>query len=437
MSDADRHQTDAAFYRQAAATIVTRYAGLLIAVLGSVVIARALGASGRGGYAFVVAAVTTVYSVAHLSVEQALVALWDDEAGQTSLVGSGLVVALVSGVVGCVVLVALVVTGMASLPAGVGLWMVVAGGSVLPLWLASLYVNAVLTNDGRFGVINAVTLMTAVLQVVVLLGLAATGDLTVGAVVLVWAAATALPLLVQLPAVMRHPGIGRPRLAVMRKLVGLGLRYHLGMTALSLVLRVDVLLLASRVSVDQVGVYSLGVTIVELVLMATNSYAQVAVQVQIRGEPRATSGFTAHVARTSLVLAVVMLGVIWATGPFLVVRVFGQSFRGATSVIAMLSPGMAALALQRPLGIYVTRLNRPWPVTIGMVAALAANVLLNLVLIPVWGILGAAVASMLVYVCIAAWTATWFVRSGEVAARELRPRLSDLQQVITSVRGGR
>lgn len=422
-----------AFLKGSLESIGMRYGILVVGFIGSVLIARAIGASGRGAYAFVVTLATTAFSVAHLSVEQAFVALWSRRPS-SDLVGSGAIIATVSGIGAAIVTAVVIWPGLdMEVPRGATAWMVVIGLGTIPLSIASLYGDAALVSQGRIRLMNVIALGVASAQTLVLAILAASGRLSVGVVVILWAAATITPVLPQFAALARDPGLTWPGRRTLGEVVMTGLRYHPGLVALALVLRVDILLLAPRVDVAELGIYSLAVTLVELALRATSASAQVAVQVQVRGEPAESADFTALVARVNAVIGTLAVAGLVLSGPWVIEAVFGPSFAGTAASLTVLAPGIVALSIQRPLGVFLTRLDHPLYVTTAMVIALAVNIVLNLLLIPVWGILGAAVASTVVYIGLLVWAAVWFSRASGHEWQFLVPSSADIRWILRSI----
>lgn len=420
---------------QAFQALTTRYAVFVLGFIGSVIIARVLEADGRGAYAYVITVSTAVMSLGHLSIETAYVTLWHEDEDLARLSGSGLTLAAVVGgasslLAGIVLLQLLDV----ELPVGATSDMLVAALTVVPLWIASLYANAILANDGQVGTINRASWVTATIQTVLLALLAFLGELDIRAIVWIWAASTVFPLAFQLPALQRSPGLRGPTRSSLRRLVKLGIRYHPGSLALSLILRVDILIAGALVSVGTLGIYSLAVTLTELALLAAAATSQVAIQVQVRGPLRSTADFTAAVARANALLATALVAVLVVSGPLAIELVFGPSFAGTTPSVLSLAPGIIALSWQRPLGVYVTRLDRPLKISIAMSMGLVVNIVLNLVLIPAWGVVGAGVASSVVYVSLAVWTAQWFLNESHLTAADLLPRWRDARHLIAHVR---
>jgi O-antigen/teichoic acid export membrane protein len=128
-------------------------------------------------------------------------------------------------------------------------------------------------------------------------------------------------------------------------------------------------------------------------------------------------------------LAILPLGVV------AIPLLFGREYEGAVGSFLVLTPGMAALALSRVLSRYFAAVHRQRALLVLRAASLAANVLLNLVLIPRHGIVGAALASLLSYGVEALGIAWLFLADSKRSAREVfLPRAADLRPLLERMR---
>jgi O-antigen/teichoic acid export membrane protein len=95
---------------------------------------------------------------------------------------------------------------------------------------------------------------------------------------------------------------------------------------------------------------------------------------------------------TSVLFSVVLL----AAG-VLVPVIFGRAFAPSASVLAVLMVATSALALFNAFSPLISALGATWALTGIALAAGAVNVIMDLLLIPKYGIRGAAVATVLAY----------------------------------------
>jgi O-antigen/teichoic acid export membrane protein len=409
---------------EAAGTVAARLLNYIIGFGASILIARALGPEGRGAYFVIITVAMTALSVGHLSVEQANLFLWTEGHRRDQLIAGSLQIGVLAG---CVVALATMgvtnLLGESVLPLkSQGLLMLAL--ATIPLGLCTLYLNGLLIASGSMWTLNKALLVSSIVQLIGVCLLFISNNLRVASVVWLWAVASAIPLGFQLTRLIRRYGFSLAPRTVLGRILKLGLRYHVGMVAVFLILRVDILMLNAMSSARNVGLYSLAVTLTEATFLFTDSVAQSAVSAQITDEQGHL--YTARIARTNFVLSLGVVLLLVTTGPFLIPLVFGAPFAQTVAPIVALAPGIVALAAQRPIGVFIVRANKPWIVSSASVATLFVHVCLNLLLIPQLGIVGAGIASSLTYCALALFYVGWFVTKSTVSFSDLRPRITDL-----------
>lgn len=408
--------------RRVLAVAGTRIVLLVVGTVVSIIIARALGPSGRGQYAFVVAIAGTAVSLAHASVEQSQVYLTSTGSTVRQLAANAMALSAALGAV------ALALIALASVSIGYPSSDLFADTPLLlalaavPLNLAVLYTNGLLVLAGRTDLLNRGMLLAGAAQCALIAGVAATGSLTVTVVVAAWLLNAGLPLTVALPAL--RPTLQDVSWQLAKQELRTGLRYHAGTASLYLLMRVDVLLLAAMQGDHAVGLYALAVGLIELTNIATDAVATVTLRRQIAVSTADSALLTARVVGASAALAVAAAACLLGLGPLLVPLVYGDEFRGSVPALFALAPGVVALAAARSAGGFLIRLNQPWTVTALASSALGMNVGLNMVLIPGWGIVGAGVATSISYALLAVAYVTWIRHAADLPLRSFLPRIS-------------
>lgn len=412
------------FVRTTLALVATRVTVLVSGLVATVLMTRILGPDGRGQYAVIVAMVGTAVAIGHCSVEQAQVYLAGRGANMKALAANAIALGLLLGaaVAGVTALVAAVFAypynralEQPALPIAL---------LAIPLTMIVLWTNGLLILEGRTRVMNRAVLLGGAVQVVMYMGLAITHRLTVTSVLLAWTLTTAVPLLLTLPAL--RPRRVDIRVELARKAIGFGLRYHLSLVSFFLLLRVDVLMLGAIKDDHAVGLYALAVTLIELTNLVTDAVSAAVLQRQTNLPLDESGRFTARVVGLSGLLAVLAATGLVVASPALVPLVFGDDFRGSLPALFALAPGVVALAMARSAGGYLLRRNRPLVNSLIALTALGANVILNLWLIPLWGIAGAGVASSVAYILLAGSYLMWLRRAAGLALREFQPGIVDL-----------
>jgi O-antigen/teichoic acid export membrane protein len=391
-----------------------------LGVVTSVIISRALLPQGRGSYYVYVSLATLTMSLGHLSVEQAEAYLWSDGADPHALRANSLVLGLAAGIVSALVAAAVVLLlGPATIPLASPylLWLALAA---VPIGTVNLFASGLVYLQGRLLAINAAAAVAAVVQCASVVVLRALSSLTVASVLAVWVVSFAIPVIAVLL-------VTRPRLAnldwpLMLRTLKIGLRYHVGMTSLFLLLRLDTLLLNGMSSKAQVGLYSLAVTVAEMIYLVTDTVAKMALPGQMSGSFEQCADHTSFAVGISIVLSIVAFVLLAVAAPWVVPTLYGRAFRGSVPMLWWLGPGVVALAISRPAGALLLRVDEPMKLSILVMAAAAMNVGLNVLLIPRYRGIGASIASSVTYLLLAAAYLAWMHRATGRHWSAFRPR---------------
>ncbi len=227
----------------------------------------------------------------------------------------------------------------------------------------------------------------------------------------------------------------RPDLRVLRNSLSYGVREHVGNLAMFLAYRVDVFFVAAYGGAKAVGIYAIAVLLAEMFF-----YLPHAVSTALF--PRVTGGTASDGAQATARTVRMTSGIVWIGAlislPLVepLIRLgFSDGFASAAPAFFALLPGVYAMSLSKVMSPYFTgTLGRPGIVARTSLVAVAINIPLNFVLIPRFGIVGAAAASSVAYVAHAAVSLFIFRRhSGFSFSEILFPRQEDMAWVAASL----
>lgn len=211
-------------------------------------------------------------------------------------------------------------------------------------------------------------------------------------------------------------------------LVSYGLRSQITTIALTLTYRSDLLLVNHFLGVAQTGVYSVALTLSEIVRVVAE-----AAQVLVVTQAATTDDVRNHaqaIARRSAVLTLIAAMAMAGVSGVLVPLVFGVSFTGAVNALWCLVPGSVALALSYSLS--------PLLVLKGQVLMNGAAAVLGLGIlwtVGSWGpgapsLIKFALASSLAYWSIALAQIIWLWHSRSLDPAGLVPTSEDVQDLV-------
>ena len=419
-----------AFARAAAATYGTNVLVAALSLVNVLIVARALGPSGRGEVAFLLTVAVVTSAVASLGVEQANANVAGVEPrARPALATNSLLLAVVLGGAA----VAAVGTLIALLPA-VGAesdptarW--VALGAI-PVVVAGTCLGFLAQADYGYAAFNWAWLVPALIQVTVNGTLAAVDSLTVTSAVVAWSVGQALgSVLLVWYVAARLAGFGRPDAALALRSLGFGIKSHGGRVMAFANYRLDQWLVGALGGTRELGLYSVAVAWAEALFFLPTALSLVQRPDLVRSSRRDAAVSAAAVARIALAVTVVAAAALVVMAPVLCVVVFGDEFRGSVDDLRVLAFGALGIVLLKLLGNALVAQGRPLLSTAAIGVAFASIVVLDILLIPAHGGLGAAIASTVAYSAGGVAAALLFARALGGRLVDLVPRFSDGMQL--------
>lgn len=182
--------------------------------------------------------------------------------------------------------------------------------------------------------------------------------------------------------------------SMLAPLVKFGFFPMLSILMASLNYRLDVLMLNEQVPDAAIGVYSIGVLLADRIWLVPDAMKGVMISNITKGKD---SSEVAHVMRICNTLCLCLIvGIILIGEPFLNL-VFGPEYEGAYSITLILLLGVFPMIAYKIIAAYNIVLGRQKISFILLTVSVVCNVVANYFMIPVWGIYGAGVASVISY----------------------------------------
>lgn len=141
---------------------------------------------------------------------------------------------------------------------------------------------------------------------------------------------------------------------------------------------------------------------------------------------------TARVIRTTaLLIAPVFIAIAWFTEP-LIVLLFGPEFKSAASALLILLPGTYLLGLEVIMAGDISGRGYPWPAALVWIGMAVLNITGYLILIPLYGIEGAALSTSVVFIIVFIFMTIYLKRITSVSFNTLFiPTRADLQKLLS------
>ena len=386
-----------------ARTLALRMATLAIQIPTSILLARLLGVEGKGVY-------TLLTVIPWLT---AFIFLFGQDTAQTWLLSSRrsrlgpvaaycfALLATVSPLAAVVYLWGVAPRVMASAP---GL-LVAASAILVPLVVARYLVLGLILGHERVIRFNLYYLATSVLVLVLVavltgaMGRGLAGALT--AFIIAQAAVIPLGIWWIVRSWAEDTGAGRGNISgvqLVRRSLAYGLKGHLAGVLVTFNQRFDIFLLGALSDTTQIGLYAVAVAVAETIWhipmsIHLNLFPRVSAEGSDTGVRRLPRAF-----RMTVILSVGLALALLLLGRLLIGLLFGADFLPAYRSLALLLPGVLAVACASVFESYFAGVDRRQYQSYSVACSFAVGLSLGLWLIPRWGAPGAALASSVSYV---------------------------------------
>ena len=420
------------FLASVAGVFGTRIAQLASNLVVTYLLARLLGPDGRGVYAVLILLPNTLFAIGQFGLPSAMVF----HAGRGDRVSALARLTFILGVPTCIVLVG---GTLLLLPALEGSVLRTAPDNLLrlallavPLRLMTTLAGSILYGLGwfrRYNTILTVQSVLAIVFVLALVGLTGGGvDGALAAYLLMLGIGSLAVFAVLGRAVSEAKGGGD---VPVRGLIGYSLGLYPATVAQFLGYRADVFLLGwLQGSAVQIGLYSIGVSIGELVFNVPDAVSTVLFP-RMAGATREEAGRLAPAAARTTMLVTAAAALVTVPAAWIAIALLLPDFLGGIPALIVILPGIVTLSLGKVLTSYLSGISELRAITIAAVAALVANLVANLLLIPPFGIVGAAASSLLSYTLNAAlMVAAASKAAGVPAADFVVPRGEDFRRLL-------
>jgi O-antigen/teichoic acid export membrane protein len=402
------------FTTQVAWTFATRVVMIFNSLAAGIIVAHWLGAEGVGQLAVINVAVATIVQLGSFGLPSSnTYFIAQDQARFRSAALNSLMFALGAGSI-----LALALSAIASLrpewfgPNSVRLIHIAAIS--IPFQLITLIGLNILLAVGKVRQFNILDLVS---QSFVLINAACVWLLVKGdlGTLIVWNTITSvlvslvIVLLLVISAKSLAQSKWRADIALLRRMITYGLKFHVSILAGAIIIRADLLVVNHFRGAAEAGVYSVASQFALLLMLlpgviATLLFPRVTTEQDARGET------TCLVTRyTSFIMLICCLAAV----PFslLLPLVYGAQFYDATGLLWILLPGVYLMGLESVLVQHFNALGLPKAIPLYWVVTLALNLVLVFSLVPRFGAQGAAIASTISYAAIFGLVALHFQSS--------------------------
>lgn len=375
--------------------------GLLLSVASTAVTARWLGPAGKGTLALALLIPGMLGLFLNGGIGAANVYfVGSRRLDVPSLTANSVWFGILATILGASTIAGFAVTGwLRALLPGVPLWLILMAMVGLPISVLNGYFTSILQGLQRFVLVNLLTVAQGALSLVLILVLIVGFRIGLVGALLGSLGSGAATLMATSFLLHREGDVFVPRwkTSVVRATLSYGLKGYVGNMLQFFNYRLDTFIVNYFVGAAGVGIYGVAVTLAELLWYLPNAVGFVIFPKAAATRPEEMNAFTPRVFRVLLLLTTVgAIGMALVSKPLINI-VYTSAFASAYVPMLALLPGVVLLGSAKALTNEIAGRGYPHYNSINSGLALVMTVILDLRLIPQYGILGAAIASSVSY----------------------------------------
>lgn len=430
--------TSRRFSTNVAFTLATRLLMLASSLGTSVVVARWLGAAGLGTLAVLNVTVALAVQVGCAGLPSANTYFISQDRSKLGVIWTNAVLfGLLAGAI-LVTLVLVLAQRYSSAIGNVPPQLITIAAISIPFQLLTMLGTNVFLSTGRierFNQVEAATQLILLFNAAVVLILMGLGLASL--VIFNTATAAVLSLIVVLLIHASIKGLEASKLKtdlrLFTRMMRYAIRFHISTVAALIIFRADLLLVNHFRGAKEAGAYAVASQMANLMVLlpaiiGTLLFPRVAASADPRG------GMTTRVTRhTAFIMLVACITAVPFS--FLLPFVYGAEFRDSTIQLLILLPGVYFFGIESVMVQHFSGTGLPPAIPMFWLIALVFNVTSNLLLIPSFGAIAAAITSTLSYTLIFVLVAFYFrSKTGNSLTGTLLLQRQEFQELFNPIR---
>jgi O-antigen/teichoic acid export membrane protein len=410
----------------------TQVVGTGLGIITGILLARLLGPAAKGDYYLLVLMPATALVLLQLGLPQAL----QFYAARGQIAGI-----LTKSIVLTVALTLAAVLGAAAiLPlvrdeamGSIKLEQIALAFVGFPLGLSAMFTTAIVMGRQAVRWYSGVNIAYSISGIVLLVAVFAAFGASVNTAIAVYLLSTGVQTVgfaIGARAV-RTAGDG-PRRVSYRELFGYGLPFYPGSLAVFLSYRVDAYLIAFLIvnASEPLGYYSMAVGLAEMVYFLPKAVSTLFFP-HVASSPREDADRQVPLVARVTMLVTGGFAILLVPAAIVLIWVILPAYGPSMPPLLVLLPGCVALSSSYVLNGYLRGIGRPGVTSTISVVSLIVNVVANVILIPRFGIVGAAAASLVSYSLTSLALSVVAARMAQVRLIDFWiPRLSDVRYLV-------
>ncbi|WP_434511185.1 oligosaccharide flippase family protein [Desulfitobacterium sp. AusDCA] len=236
--------------------------------------------------------------------------------------------------------------------------------------------------------------------------------------------------------ILKRKQAPRVERGLMKDMFGYGLKAQFGNIVQKLNYRLDVFIVNYYLPIDQVGIYGIAVALGETLWGVSGSIATVVFPIASSStDKKGMMTFTNQITRVSLTLIAGFSVILAFISKPLILVWFGRDFITATGALLWLLPGISIFSVSNILANYLAGVGLVEKNIYSSIMSGVVTVVLDIILIPRIGIIGASIATSLSYIVFTLMTIIFYINYTHARWQDiLILKKSDMGQIIRFIK---
>jgi|LSQX01.2.fsa_nt_gb O-antigen/teichoic acid export membrane protein len=385
------------FIQDSVSVLGNRVFIIIITFATSILLARYLGPEGKGLMTALLVYPALLVSLAELGIRQSATYLIGKREYSEQDIISQVLLFLVTSSTIMVFIVAYLFTVLDN--PDFTFYMVLMAIFYIPVKLATSYSQGIFLGRGEINKFNITSRLQPTIDLALIIVFVVIFNLSVAGAVLATFVAS---LIVALYALRELTRISSIKLhfdwIISKQMISMGIVYAMALFILNLNYKIDVVLLERLTVASEIGQYSIGVGIAELIWLLPSTLGVVIFSHSSNAkDPAGFSKGMMKLFRVTFILSIICGLLLFFASEYLIPLVYGAAFAPSVEVLRILLPGIILMTAFKVLNMDLAGKGKPQVSLIAFMPAVIINIVLNVLWIPLYGANGAALASTISY----------------------------------------
>ena len=419
-------------------TFIARGIGAVCVLLQGMILLRFLGPEQQGIYALSILIPSFFFQFFNFSLEAPLISyLKLKKYHPFSFISSLTLVGLISGIIGYNLMLGFIFFCNNLIYPQFNPSYFLITMAILPALLITYYYKSIMRASLHIKQFNIVDIAPKLLFLIVLLILISIYKLTVFEAIGTWIISNISSLILGIYFILKNKhNYKNISHNTFLKLIKDGMKLHIGAITNILITRLDLIIINYYLSPADVGIYFVSITLAELIWFISSA-VELTLHPFISNNPQEVDA----IQKTTLVCRHVFY---WSISIALIIGLFsttlikiygGPEYLTAATALLIVLPGRLVFVIPKILTALWIRRQYFNMLTIISVICVSTNIILNILLVPSHGIIGAAIASSITYLVICLITlVTYYLLIDKNILNLFKINYADIQIYLTTIK---